>query len=139
MMNERILEVIKAMDEDAIVALWNEYCREVRKYDDEIMTAYDMEEYIETCEDKMSLLNRFYFGSDDFSADAGSANPNRNYFCFNGYGNIVSFDYIYNSYSDEFYHMDIDDLVEYIEENEEAFGFGELEEVFEEFAEVEEV
>lgn len=37
------------------------------------------------------LLNMAYFGSDDWNRD-GSFNPNRDYFYFNGYGNLVSTD-----------------------------------------------
>ena len=129
-MEEKILEVVKTLDDDVIVSLWNEYCYSTNRYDDEILDEYRLKEWIETYDDKIGLLNRFYFGSDDDNPE-GSANPNRSYFCFNGYGNIISFSYVYNNYSDEFYHVDIDDLVSYIVENNEAFGVYELEKVLE--------
>ena len=134
MLNEKIIETIKGMDDGEIIRIWNEYCREANRYDDEIMDAYEMEEWVNNTGDKMSLLNRFYFGSDDYNKE-GSANPNRNYFCFNGYGNIISFDCIYNEYTDEFYHMDANELADYIEENRESFYNDELEELFDELEE----
>lgn len=135
--NEKIMEVIKGMEDAELVRIWNEYCYTANKYDDEIMDADQMEEWINNCDDKMNLLNRFFYGSDDFES-SGSANPNRNYFCFNGYGNIVSFDYIYNEYSNKFYHMDADELVDYIIENEEAFYNDEIQEILDDMEDEEE-
>lgn len=130
MMKEKVMDVLKNMDDCDLVNIWNEYCYATNRYDDEILDSCRMEEYIETCEDKMQLLNMFYFGSDDMNNNEyASANPNRDYFCFNGYGNIVSFDYIYNQYTDEFYHMDAEELVDYIVENEESFYNNDIQEV----------
>ena len=131
MMKEKILEVIKEMEDGDIISLWNEYCYDANRYDDEIIDAYKLEELIENSNDAMNWLNRFYFGYDDYNKE-GSANPNRNYFTFNGYGNIISFDYIYNSYKEEFSYIFIDDLIDYIIENENAFGVDEIEEILEE-------
>ena len=130
-MKEKILEVIKEMEDGDIISLWNEYCYDANRYDDEIIDAYKLEELIENSNDAMNWLNRFYFGYDDYNKE-GSANPNRNYFTFNGYGNIISFDYIYNSYKEEFSYIFIDDLIDYIIENENAFGVDEIEEILEE-------
>ena len=117
-MYNKILECIKEMDDCEVVSLWNEYCYTTNHYDDEILTYDSLKELIsnDSQNDTIYWLNRFFFGSDDYS-ESGSANPNRNYFTFNGYGNIISFDYIYNEYSNEFSHIDIDDLVAYIVEN----------------------
>lgn len=131
MKKEKILEVIKGMEDGDIVQLWNEYCQDANRYDDEIMDAYTMEEIITNSGDTMNWLNRFFFGSDE-EREGTSANPNRNYFTFNGYGNIISFDYIYNQYTDEFYYIWIDELIDYIIENEESFGNYEIEEILEE-------
>ena len=116
---ERIMDVLKEMDDSELVSVWNEYCYATNRYDDEILDAYSMEEWIENAEDKISLLNRFYFGHDDMDEN-GSANPNRNYFTFNGYGNVISFDYIYNSYTNEFNYIYVNDLIDYIIENEDS-------------------
>ena len=136
-LRSRLLEVIKTLDDSAIVSLWNDYCYNTKNYDGEILDAYGFEEYCKN-ENITTLLNRMFFGSDDMGGDNSSANPNRNYFCFNGYANIISFDYIYNEYSNEFYHIDIDSLLDYLEESQECCGISELEEVFEEFEGVQE-
>ena len=51
------------------------------------------------------ILQRAFFGYDDESnSDDSSFNPNRDYFHFNGYGNLVSSDTKdYTSYLDEFF------------------------------------
>lgn len=130
-MKNKILNAIKAMDDSEIIRLWNEFVYDTNRYDDEILDAYQLEEWLSNSNgDTISILNRFYFGSDDMNPE-GSANPNRNYFTFNGYGNIISFDYIYNEYTNEFYHIDIDDLVNYIIENNESFYNDEISEILE--------
>ena len=134
MKKERILEVIKVMQDGDIVQLWNEYCQDSNRYDDEIIDAYTMEEWIKNSNDVMNILNRFYFGTDE-EREGTSANPNRNYFTFNGYGNIISFDYIYNSYTEEFSYIFVDDLIDYIIENENDFGVDEIAEILEEIEE----
>lgn len=66
----------------------------------------------------LELLQRAYFGRDDdtWSTDNSGAktygefNPNREYFYFNGYGNLVSSDYKDYSYLLDDYF--IDDLIE---------------------------
>lgn len=134
-MNEKLLELFEAMADSDIVAIWNEFCYETNNYDEEIFDADTLEEMINSSnESGLYWVNRFFFGSDDYGDN--SANPNRDYFKFNGYGNIVSFDYIYNSYSHEFNHIDIDDLINYIVENSESFGNDEIAEILEEVEEV---
>ena len=68
--------------------------------------------------DPIELLNRTYFGRDDESwhTDANgnkiydSFNPNREYFYFNGYGNLCSADYKdYSAFLDSYF---IDAIVE---------------------------
>lgn len=131
-MTEKIMEIIKALDDSEIVSLWNEYCYATNNYDDEILTDYALEELIENSnESGLYWVNRFFFGSDDYSTD-GSANPNRSFFQFNGYGNIRSFDYVYNNFSGEFHYVDAEEMIDYMIENKESFGNDEIEEIFEE-------
>jgi hypothetical protein len=68
--------------------------------------------------DPIDLLNRAFFGYDsecwhtDTSGNKiyGSFNPNRNYFSYNGYGNLISSDYKdYSVYLDDYF---IDDIIE---------------------------
>lgn len=132
-MEEKILNIFKEMNDDEIVSIWNEYCYECNMYDDEILDYDRMEELIENSnEGGLYWVNRFFYGSDDYGSDEASANPNRNYFTFNGYGNIESFDYIYNSYSGEFNHIDIDDLISYIIDNNEDFNNDDIREALDE-------
>lgn len=66
----------------------------------------------------IDLLNRAYFGRDDdnWHTDAygekiyGSFNPNREYFTFNGYGNLVSSNY--KDYSARLDNYFIDAIIE---------------------------
>lgn len=130
-MTDLLLNLFAEMEDGQIVGIWNEYCYNCNMYDDEIFSYDTLEEMIEnSAESGLYWVNRFYYGSDDYSEN-GSANPNRNYFKFNGYGNIVSFDYIYNSFSGEFNHIDIDELIDYIIENKEDFGYSEISDILE--------
>ena len=130
MMKEKLLELFENMEGGEIVSVWNEYCCETNNHDDEILN-YDRLEDLIRCDsqnDAFYWINRFFYGSDDYNEE-GSANPNRDYFKFNAYGNIVSFDYIYNSYSKEFNHIDIDALIDYIIENQESFYNDDIQEI----------
>ena len=120
--------LFKEMNESELISVWNEYCYATNRYDDEIMDSYQLEEWANNSDDVIGILNRFYFGSDE-ERENTSANPNRDYFTFNGYGNIISFDYIYNQFTDEFSYIDVDDLAEYILENEEAFYNDDVQEI----------
>lgn len=120
-LKSQILETIKEMDDNELVALWNEYCSNNNYYDDII---YDYDAMVKMMNDGSNdpiyWVNRFFYGYDEFNGSGSSANPNRNFFIFNGYANIVSFDYIYNQYTDEFYNMEVDALIDYIVENSDA-------------------
>ena len=131
---EMLIDLFKEMNESELISVWNEYCREVNKYDDEIMTAYDLEEWVNNSNDTINILNRFFFGYDDMNRE-GSANPNRDYFTFNGYGNIISFDYIYNEYVDEFYYIEVEELAEYIIENKNSFYNDEIQDFLDQYEE----
>lgn len=82
--------------------------------------------------DIIEVLNRAYFGRDDnnWHTDAhgekiyDSFNPNREYFTFNGYGNLVSANYKdYSAFLDDYFidaiienqnHLYLDDEIENI-------------------------
>lgn len=134
MIKEKVKNVFREMNDGDIVYIWNEYCQSTNRCDDEILDAYTMEEWIKNSDDVMNILNRFYYGSNDEQPNT-SANPNCSYFTFNGYGNIISFDYIYNSYTEEFSYIFVDDLIDYIIENENDFGVDEIAEILEEIEE----
>lgn len=130
-MYNKILATIKEMTDSEIVTLWNEYARQANRYDDEILDSYELEEWLSNAGDTISILNRFYFGSDAYNKEGG-ANPNRNYFTFNGYGNIISFDYIYNQYLTEgegFEYIEISDLINYIIDNNDPLYNDDIQEI----------
>ena len=104
---------------------------------------YPMEELNELDRDTepLEMLHRVFYGRDDdtWTTDAhgeksyGEFNPNRDYFYYNGYGNLVSSDYKdYSAYLD---HYAIEDMsnnrrwIDSIEDDEELSAlFDELEE-----------
>lgn len=104
---------------------------------------YPMEELNELYRDTepLEMLHRVFYGRDDdtWTTDAhgkksyGEFNPNRDYFYYNGYGNLVSSDYKdYSAYLD---HYAIEDMsnnrrwIDSIEDDEELSAlFDELEE-----------
>ena len=107
---------------------------------------YNMEELDDIyCHEKpIDILYRAFYGHDDtYSLDErgekiyNEFNPNRNFFYFNGYGNLVSCDYIdYSDYIDDYA---VEEMSKHrneictIEENEELNElFNELEETEEE-------
>lgn len=90
----------------------------------------------------IELLNRAYFGydADNYITDAheekhyNSFNPNRDYFTFNGYGNLVSTDYKdYSAHLDNYAIEAMSEnraYIDTIEDSEDlAILFDELEEV----------
>ena len=87
---------------------YNGYLNDNRYYSmDELNNLFNGSEPIE-------ILNRAYFGRDDDSYITDAAgnkqynefNPNREYFYFNGYGNLVSSDYKDYSYLLDDYFID---------------------------------
>lgn len=135
---KEIRKILTKIDESELLYMWNEYCAEVNRYDDEIMDYDTLMEYIENSNgDTLTWLNRFYYGSDDYSDESGSANPNRNYFAFNGYGNIVSFDYLYNEYTNKFNYIFEDELIDYIIDNQESFSNDDIQEIIDALEDIE--
>ena len=128
---EEIRNILTKISDEELVSIWNEYCYNTNHFDDEILDYERMEETIEnSTEGGLYWVNRFFYGRDWYGENE-SANPNRNYFTFNGYGNIISFDYLYNAYKDEFYNIDECDLIDYIIENREDFNNSEIREILE--------
>ena len=112
-MEEKLIErIIKIFEEDK--NLFEECIEQLDAYngylgDDRF---YPMEELEELLSNKspLDLLNMAYFGRDDESWHYDSSNnkiydsfnPNRNYFYFNGYGNLCSCNYKdYSSHLDK--------------------------------------
>ena len=117
---EEVLEMLRDMDDYELVAIHNEYCDEVNYVDDRI---YSMGEFDELyCMDGKSPL--------DVIRDAfnGSFNPNDDWFRWNGYGNLESTDRPED-------WMDLDDIADYIVENDEDFDNDDLRDLMDEIEE----
>lgn len=127
-----IKETIENMNNGKKVSLWNEYCDSVSRFDDRIEYMDSLPELFDTssADGLLNILNRFYFGHDE-NYEHSSANPNRDYFYFNGYGNIISTDYPDDvidaeeltdwiiDHEDALYNDDIQELLDGAEEEEE--------------------
>ena len=123
--NEDIFnEVIEELDS------WNGYLGDDRYY---LMSDFDeLHKWISP----MEVLQRTFYGGDDDTKDAngmrGEFNPNREYFFYNGYGNLCSTDYKdYSAHLDDYFveavlenfgHIwtDSDELKQLVEAYEEA-------------------
>ena len=119
--NELLIEVIEDLDS------YNGYLGDDRYYYMELLA-----DFYAGC-DPLELLNRAYYGYDADSwhteshgeKQFGAFNPNRYYFTYNGYGNLVSTNY--KDYSDKLDRWLIDALAENInhlctiEENDELY------------------
>ncbi len=117
-----IREELKDLFEDDDT-LFNETIEELDSYngylgDDRYYFMEDLTNYIDTSDLWNSLIYRMFYGRDDdsFIADSSgnkeysSFNPNREYYYYNGYGNLVSCDdKDYSSYLDNEF---IDNLLE---------------------------
>lgn len=114
---------------------WNGYLGDDRYYEMELLSEF----YNDS--DPINLLNHAFFGHDDdtWHTDAhgdkqyGAFNPNRDYFYYNGYGNLVSSNYKdYSVYLDRYVIEALQEdraHIDSIEEDEELCAlFDELEE-----------
>lgn len=112
-MEKKIKAIIEAMDYDDKIALWNESCRECSYYDDEIYSMSDFDEIMDGYS-PLDIAQKIYYG--------GNFDPNSAYFYFDGYANLVSLDYPEAEKSP----FCIDDLVDRIMRDENAFGCDEI-------------
>ena len=116
---EKVKETIETMKEYELIELWNSYCEAAHYYDDKIEFMVDLPEMFS--DDIFNLLNRFYYGHDS-NGNESQANPNRNYFKLNGYGNIITTDYPTD-------FINIDELADFIVEEENSLENNKIEEV----------
>ena len=135
-----IMEVLKQADDSDIFAIWNSYCEERNYCDDMVYNMEDLNEFFQG-QDADYIICRAFYGSDE-GREESSFNPNRDYFMFNGYGNLVSLDYLsFNQYSGKFklsdFNYEVDNIIEYIIDNEDDFGIDEISEVLEMWTEEE--
>lgn len=116
---ERIEEVLEGLNTDEIVRVRNEYCENCNSMDDYIYSMSDFDEIMEG-QSPWEIARACFYGH-EFC-------PAHDYFRFNGYANLESFDYAPGGNSGIF----IEDIARYMDDNEESFGLDEVEELFEE-------
>ena len=112
---EMIKDLLENMSESQLYIIVNEYFDKTNYYDDRI---YDMDEFDEIMSgmSPSEIATKIFYG--DFR-------PNDNYFKFNGYANLESFDYI----SDE---VDLEEIADYIVDNDEDFDNSDIREILDE-------
>lgn len=113
-LNEKIMEVLQEMDDDAILEMWNEFQRDYR-YEDEV---YTLGEVLD------GFLNDLTFAEALEAIDKDEFNLSDDY--------AVNTIYGWKTFCDIFEVVDLGDLADYIENEQETFNYPELEELFEE-------
>lgn len=118
----KLLKLFKENEE-----LFNETIEELDSYngylgDDRYYPMEELDEFYNGTS-ATEILTRAFYGHDEYGDDS-SFNPNREYFSYNGYGNLISSDYKNYSYLlDEYFieslidnanHLYLDDEVEEI-------------------------
>ena len=86
---------------------WNGYL-----YDDRVFSMDDLNDVLQDINPSDILFSSFYGYDEPVNKDDQRQpfNPNRNYFYFNGYGNLVSTDKIdYSDYLDDYFVQEIID------------------------------
>lgn len=85
--------------------------------DDRYYSMDELDEFYNGVEPSEILRRAFYgYDSETYTTDSsgnreyGAFNPNRNYFTYNGYGNLVSADY--KDYSDKLDHYAVEEMSE---------------------------
>ena len=112
---EMIKDLFENMNESQLYTIANEYFDKTNYYDDRI---YDMEEFDEIMSgmSPSDIALKIFYG--DFR-------PNDHYFKFDGCANFQSFDYI----SDE---VDLEEIADYIVDNDEDFDNSDIREILDE-------
>lgn len=130
----QVMEILKGMEDSEIVSIWNEYCDRNNMFDDRIYYMEELDE-IMNAQDVTYILNRAFFGNDQFNDNSGF-NPNRDFFTFNGYGNLVSLECIgWNEYANEFMYsgFDEDAIIDYIIDNMDSLENDEINTILEDY------
>ena len=112
---QKIVDYINSMGVDEKIALHNTYCDAVNCMDDCIYTMDEMEEILDGV-DKWELVRMVQFGDFDCTKD---------FWGFNGYGNLVS----YNAWELPIY---AEDIADYILLREDSLGNDEIQEILDE-------
>ena len=119
---QKLIEYINGMGVEAKIALHNAYCGAANCMDDCIYTMGEMEEILDGV-DKWELIRMVQFGDFDCT---------KNFWGFNGYGNLVS----YNAWELPIY---AEDIADYILSEEDSLGNDEIQEILDEGDELREL
>ena len=109
---EKLIDYINSMGIEEKIALHNTYCDAANCMDDCIYTVDSMEEILDGV-DKWELIRMIQFGEFDFTKE---------FWCFNGYGNLVS----YNARELPIY---AEDIADYVLLKEDSLGNDEIQEI----------
>lgn len=122
-LKNRIVEALLHLSTPRLIEVWNDYTREA--YYEDIV--YDMGMFNDEFQydSPMEIARKIWSG--DF-------NPNDRYYTFNGYGNLVSFDYC----GEENSPVDLDCLADWMIHDNNAMGVDEVQEILDEDDEDEE-
>ena len=112
---EKLIDYINGMGVDEKIALHNTYCDAANCMDDCIYTMDEMEEVLDGV-DKWQLVDMIRFGNFDFTKE---------FWGFNGYGNLVS----YNAWELPVY---AEDIADYILSAEDSLGNDKIREILNE-------
>ena len=116
---ENLAENIRDMETKNIVALHNEYCEKINSPDDIV---YDME-FLDEIMEQESPSGIIRQLDKDFNSDD-------KYFYFDGYAHLHSF-----SYEGDCSVIDIDEIADYIAENDDDLGDSNIRDFIDEFEE----
>lgn len=113
---EKVIKVLEELDDGSIVNMWNQYCEQVN-YDDDMI--YSLDEW--------TINDIFYMRKpwDILRYLDGGFNVNDNWFHWDGYGNIVSTDNIFDM-------VELGDLADYIIDEEDDLGNFDIKDILEE-------
>ena len=115
MIKQKLVDYINSMGIDEKIALHNAYCDAANCMDDCLYAVDGMEEILDGV-DKWELIRMIQFGEFDFTKE---------FWGFNGYGNLVS----YNAWE---LPICAEDIADYILWKEDGLGNDEIQEILDE-------
>lgn len=118
-MKERLKELFENESNIDLIMVHNEYCDAVNDYDGRIYSMDEFDDIMSGCKPWEVTRSAFF----------GDFNPTHDYFKFNGYGNLQS---IYEYELDRY--IDIDAIIDYIIENNDALYYSAVQEILDECA-----
>ena len=116
MIKQKIVDYINSMNDEELIELHNRYCEAAGYEDDIVYSMYELDEILEGRTPTDILSMGFY----------GDFRPQHDFFCFNGYGNLKSADYIADM------PIFAIDIANYILSEKDSLGNDEIQEMLDE-------